>query len=254
MKSQNKWVIIGIVLVILAIISAFSRLYVDWLWFGSLDFGGVFKTTLLTKWALGLGVFCLAFIFLFANLMLSRRYLNRQLELTNEDGREIIFDEQPRWDNVLRSANTGWIFAVISFLLAMFIGILAADKWIIVQQFFNSVAFNLKDPIFSKDIAFYVFDLRFYQLLYGLLMPILIFTAISVALVYLLMGTFKLIEFDWKELNWPKAHVILILGLIFLCKSWGYKLASYSILYASNGVVTGAGYTDVHARLMALAY
>lgn len=251
MKSQNKWITIGIVLIILAIISALSRLYVDWLWFGSLDFSGVFKTTLLTKWALGIGVFLVAFIFLFFNLMLTRRYLNQRLGLANEDGREIIYDEQPNWEGVLRSANTGWIFAVLSVLVALALGFLAADKWIVVQQYFNSVAFNLKEPIFSRDVAFYIFDLQFYQVLYGLIMPILIFTAIAVGMVYLLMATFKLIEFDLKEINWPKAHLIVILSLIFLCKSWGYKLASYSVLYANNGVVYGAGYTDVHARLMA---
>lgn len=251
MKNQNKWIIIAVALVILAVISAVSRLYVDWLWFSSLDFDGVFKTTLFTKWGLGIGVFLIAFIFIFGNLWLTRRYLNQRLELTNEDGREIIFDEQPGWDTILRSANTGWIFAFMSFLMALGLGFMTAEKWIIVQQYFNRVAFNMKDPIFSRDIGFYIFDLQFFQMLYNILMPILVFTVIAVGFVYLMMAAFKLISFDLRELNWPKGHLVLILSLIFLCKSWGYKLAAYSILYSNNGVVYGAGYTDVHARLMA---
>ncbi|MGI6548789.1 MAG: UPF0182 family protein [Syntrophomonadales bacterium] len=252
MNSQKKWVIIIAAAIILAVISSISKLYVDWLWFGSLSFDGVFKTTLFTKWGLGILVFLIAFGFIFANLMLTRRYLNQRLEFTNEDGREIIYDdEQPAWDAMLRSANTGLIFAVMSFLMALFVGYMAAEKWIVVQQYFHRVAFNLNDPIFNRDIGFYVFDLQFYQILYNLFMPILIFSVFAVGVVYLLMATFRLIDFDLKELNWPKAHLIVILGLIFLCKSWGYKLASYGILYSSSGVLYGAGYTDVHARLMA---
>ena len=251
MNNQKKWIIIIAAAIILVVISAVSKLYADWLWFGSLNFGGVFKTTLLTRWGLGIAVFLIAFIFIFANLLLTRKYLNQRLELTNEDGREIIFDEQPTWETMLKSANTGWVFGVMSFVLALALGFLAAGKWIIVQQYFNRLAFNLKDPIFNRDIGFYVFDLQFYQVLYNLIMPILVFTAIAVGIVYLLMAAFKLIDFNLKELNWPKAHMILILSLIFLCKSWGYKLASYGILYSNNGVVYGAGYTDVHARLMA---
>ncbi len=251
MRNQNKWVVIGIILIVLIVISALSRLYVDWLWFISLDFAGVFKTTLFTRWAIGITVFLAAFTFIFANLTLTRRYLGRRLEMSNDDGREIIYNEQLGWDKILRSTNIGWVLGFLSVLLAMVLGFTAADKWIIVQQYFNSVPFNLKDPIFSRDIAFYVFNLQFYQLLYGLLMPILILTAILVGMVYLIMASFKFIEFDLKELNWPKAHLIVILSVIFLCKSWGYKLASYGILYSSNGVVFGAGYTDVHARLLA---
>lgn len=251
MKNQSKWVIIGAAVVILGLLSAVSKLYVDWLWFSSLDFGGVFKTTLFTKWGLGIGVFLVAFLIIFANLLLTRRYLNQRLELINDDGREIIHDEEQGWDHLLRSANTGWIFAVISFLLALGMGFIAADKWITVQQYFNRIAFNLKDPIFSRDIGFYIFDLQFYQVLYNLLMPILVFTAIAVGTVYLMMAAFKLISFNLRELNWPKGHLVLLLSLIFLLKAWGYKLASYSVLNANNGVVYGAGYTDVHARLMA---
>ena len=105
MNSQKKWVIIIAAAIILAVISSISKLYVDWLWFGSLSFDGVFKTTLFTKWGLGILVFLIAFGFIFANLMLTRRYLNQRLEFTNEDGREIIYDdEQPAWDAMLRSA------------------------------------------------------------------------------------------------------------------------------------------------------
>ena len=251
MNKSKKWVIIAAVLAVLILISALSKLYVDWLWFSSLVYAEVFKISLLNKWGLGIAVFLFAFLFIFVNLGLTRRYLNQQIKLTNDDGREIIYDEQPGWDAVLHSTNTNLVFALLGFFIALPLGMYGAEKWITVQQYLNRVAFNLKDPIFSRDIGFYVFDLQFYQVLYNILMPILIATVIAVGLVYFLMTSFKLIDFNLRELNWPKAHLIILLSLIFLCKSWGYRLAAYGILYSSNSVVYGAGYTDVHARLLA---
>jgi uncharacterized membrane protein (UPF0182 family) len=250
-NKSKKWVIIAAVLAVLILISALSKLYVDWLWFSSLDYAEVFKISLLNKWGLGIAVFLFAFLFIFVNLGLTRRYLNQQIKLTNDDGREIIYDEQPGWDAVLHSTNTNLVFALLGFFIALPLGMYGAEKWITVQQYLNRVAFNLKDPIFSRDIGFYVFDLQLYQVLYNILMPILIATVIAVGLVYFLMTSFKLIDFNLRELNWPKAHLIILLSLIFLCKSWGYRLAAYGILYSSNSVVYGAGYTDVHARLLA---
>ena len=158
MKSQNRWLIIGIVVVLLAIISAVSGLYIDWLWFDSLNFSQVFTTTLLTKWGLGIGVALIAFAFLFANLMLTRRYLDQKMGGLNDDGREIIFDEEPRIQALLQSANVSRVFAIISTFVAVFFGIVAADKWIIFQQFLNKMSFNINDPIFSRDVGVDIFD------------------------------------------------------------------------------------------------
>jgi len=250
-NKSKKWVIIGAALAVLLLFSAASRLYVDWLWFNSLGYAAVFKISLLNKWGLGIAVFLFAFVFLYVNLALTGRYLDQQIKPTNDDGREIIYDDRPGWDNVWRSTNTNLAYAFLAFLISLPLGMYGAEKWITVQQYINRVAFNLRDPIFNRDIGFYVFDLQLYQVVYNILMPVLIAAAIAVGLVYLLMASFKLISFNLRELNWPKAHLIVLLSLVFLCKSWGYKLASYGILYSSNGVVHGAGYTDVHARLLA---
>ena len=42
------------------------------------------------------------------------------------------------------------------------------------------------------------------------------------------------------------------IGLYFAIKAWSYALDRYLMLYDDNGVVVGAGYTDVHVELPAL--
>jgi uncharacterized membrane protein (UPF0182 family) len=49
-----------------------------------------------------------------------------------------------------------------------------------------------------------------------------------------------------------KAHLSVLLGLIFLVKAWGYYLGQFDLLNSLRGVVAGASYTDVNAQLPAL--
>lgn len=47
-------------------------------------------------------------------------------------------------------------------------------------------------------------------------------------------------------------HGSALLGLYFVVKAWSYGLDRYLLLYSDNGVVVGAGYTDLHVRLPVL--
>src|SRR5258707_4791960 len=44
-------------------------------------------------------------------------------------------------------------------------------------------------------------------------------------------------------------HGSVLLGLYFAVKAWSYTLDRFLLLYSDNGVVVGAGYTDLHVRL-----
>src|SRR5262249_14776501 len=48
------------------------------------------------------------------------------------------------------------------------------------------------------------------------------------------------------------AHGSVLLGLMFAVKAFSYWLDRFHLLYGDNGVVVGAGYTDVHLQLPVL--
>lgn len=248
--TRSKWTIIGVIAAVLIVLSAVAGLYIDWLWFSSLNFTSVFATTFLTRWAVGLAVFAAVFLVLFLNLLMTRRYVNDS-EPTTEDGREIMYEEPPPWERFIKSKFATWIFAVASFVVALLMATVAADNWMVIQQYIHAASFGIKDPIFGKDVSFYVFNLSFYKLVYSLLMPTLVITVLGVGIVYLMTAALDFFAVDWQEFNWPKRHLALLVTFIFALKAWGYSLASYSIMFSSSGAAFGAGYTDVHARLLA---
>jgi uncharacterized membrane protein (UPF0182 family) len=50
----------------------------------------------------------------------------------------------------------------------------------------------------------------------------------------------------------PKIHLSVLVALILLLKSYGYRLQAYGLLSSREGVVFGATYTDLYARLPVL--
>jgi len=253
-KSNGGFIKILAIIIILGAISSLIGYYVDWLWFKSVNFASVFTITLLNKVVLMVGAFLISFLFFWFNLILTKKNERPEEERPEqtENGRDIIYLNQDltNWARFLQGKNTKWAFLVISLFGAYIVSSTLGDQWIVVQQYLHRVTFGIADPIFGQDIGFYFFNLSFYHFVYGVLMLILILTVIMVGLVYLLNATADLFMQDWKELTFAKSHLAILLAAILAIKAWGYKLATFEILFSSNGAVYGATYTDIHARLL----
>ena len=158
MQKTSSTTKLVIFLVVLGLISYLASLYVDWLWFKSVNFPSVFSTILLNK--IGLYVFIfLATALLFAfNLRLTRRHMGPVEEpvYDDEEGRVIYLDdEKTPWKEFLRGKSSRWLYLGISLFAAYLVSSVAVDNWIVVQQYINRVPFGTTDPIFNKDLGFY---------------------------------------------------------------------------------------------------
>lgn len=118
-------------------------------------------------------------------------------------------------------------------------------------QFFNSVDFNLPEPVFGNDIAFYMFKLPVLQLLEFWLTGVSLSAFVAIGLVYLLSAN-SLSEGRFPGFSWAqKRHLYTLGGLLMLVVAIGYGLGCYELLYSPRGVTFGASYTDLMARLPA---
>lgn len=52
--------------------------------------------------------------------------------------------------------------------------------------------------------------------------------------------------------TYAKRHLSVLVGLIFVVKGIGYYLNTFNLLFEPSGAVFGAGYTDVHIRVIVL--
>ena len=137
--------------------------------------------------------------------------------------------------------------------MAILLGLLTAaieiSNWDVVLRFLHQVPYGESDPVFGKDIGFYLFSLPAYVALKNWLLLLLFFSAAIAGGVYWVQGD---IEFDTPPRGLSPAaltHASVLLGLYFVVKAWSYALDRFLLLYSDNGVVVGAGYTDLHVRL-----
>ena len=140
--------------------------------------------------------------------------------------------------------------------VALVIGLLIAmgetGKWDLILRFIHQVPYGQNDPLFDKDIGFYLFSLPVYVALKNWLLWILLLSTLMAGAMYFVHGEINLDRRPWRISSAAIAHGSALLGLYFAVKAWSYALDRYLLLYNDNGIVVGAGYTDVHVELPVL--
>jgi len=136
-------------------------------------------------------------------------------------------------------------------LMSLGFGLILAEQWPTVLLAINPAPFQQQDPIFGRDISFYLFRLPVWHLVEFWLIGTLFFTLASVCLVYLLghdnLNQGRFYGFSAGQ----QQHLYTLAGSLFMVTSLSHWLGRYEILYNQEGVVYGAGYTHVHVLLPA---
>jgi uncharacterized membrane protein (UPF0182 family) len=234
---------------LLAIPSA-TGFYTDWLWFQELGYQGVFLRTLKAQGLVFTATFLCAFLFLFFNLKVARKALARpQFVLgTTEDGRPIVVESQMLANLLLPGA------LIVSFGLAL----TASANWLEWLSALNAVPFGDQDVLFSRDVAFYVFQMPILDLVRQQALVVTVLALGASAFLYLLSGN-VVMEPRYGVAFWPRLnlastarrHLSLLLAVLLSLMAWGtwLELPRTLITGAVTNVVYGASYTDVYARV-----
>ena len=245
-------VFVGICLILLWLTSDFL---VDWLWFSAIGYPQVFWTTIGAKAVVLFAVWTGTAVVLWLNGWLAVRFARRQptqsvaafvWNLTGNvpppDLLALVRDRLP-WPRVI-AGGAG--------LLALLVAAAEVGNWGAILQFFYHVPYGADDPLFNKDISFYLFVLPAYILVKNWMLLTLVLSALFAAAIYWVHGE---IEYDIHHRSMSPtaiAHGSALLALLFVVKAWSYVLDRYLLLYGDNGVVVGASYTDVHVGLPGL--
>jgi len=141
-----------------------------------------------------------------------------------------------------------WAIAII---ISCGFGWLVCQRWNTILLYFYPTTFNQTEPLFGKDISFYVFYLPVAEILCFWFLGLCVYGIISVALTYLLsanslsQGIFP--GFAPKQ----KRHLFTLASGMMLVLGFSYWLGRYQLVYSPRGVSFGASFTDVHFQLPA---
>jgi uncharacterized membrane protein (UPF0182 family) len=224
----------------------------DLLWFRSLGLEDVF----LRRYTAAFWAF-VAFFLIFFALAVPNLYL----ALRPQVPRVVVDTERPRPSAVSQTLRLLWVITIPAF----FFGIAGADQWDQLLRWLNAVPFGVSDPLFGRDVGFYFFTLPVLEFARGWAIAAVLVIAGGVVFLYALRGVISVATSTFTRgdlgvagrtalaLARPaRAHLSALGGLFLLLVAFGYVLDQYNLLFRTEAVLTGAGFTSVNARIPAL--
>ena len=245
MRRIRLWITLGIALVVLFLLlpGAVSTL-TSWWWFREIGFQVVFLRRVTTQANLFLGVLAVTSGFVYLNLRVAQRGVVPHPLVVLGGPSALQFD-------VTRAARR--VTPSVALLIGLIAGVGAMPAWSLVLQALNRTPFGATDPVFSRDIGFYVFVLPALSAALALLLTLAAITCALVVLIYYLRGDLivrrRLVRIE-REAGIHLASLVAALFLLMAAQLW--LVDAPNLLYSTTGPLVGASYTDLHATLPAL--
>lgn len=214
---------------------------VDWLWFKEIGFEPVFVRSF--GWKVGLVVVrsVLAFAFIYGNIWIARPRTSRAMALVAASFRGAAADVDKFVPPFL---------LLVSALFALMIGTTASDSWLTYLMAYHGGQTGLTDPLFGRDIGFYLFRLPAIAQALGTMVALTMLSLAATVALYAAQAQLVLVPQRWSASSNARRHLGTLLALLFVLfavQLWIVDRAD--LLASSTGPLIGASYTDVHAGL-----
>src|SRR5438034_976443 len=237
-------VVLVVLFALLLLLFNLVPLAAEWLWFQALGYERVFTTRLVAEAVLGVGVGGLVFAFLYVNLRIAQRGLvPNPLVVQFSSGATAV--------DVTRLLRRLALPTALG--LALLFGLGAAGGWLGVLQFLHRTPFGVTDPVFGRDVGYYVFTVPVIAGAIGLVIAVTTLTLLATIMLY---GVRRdIVVFRRQVTVEPSArlHLAVLIALLFVLVALSvYFVRLPGLLYSTTGPLVGASFADLHAQLTGL--
>ena len=242
-----KRIVLGLVaglFVALILVPWLASFATDWLWFKEIGFQSVFATSLI--WRIGLFVIGggFAFGYIYGNVRFARG---------TGTGFPVLYVNRGDGVSVDVSRMLTRLFLPAALVLAFLTAVSASASWLVVLKGFNGVPIGTRDPLFGRDISFYLFRLPLISGVLGTLITLTFLSIVAVAVMYWMRNDITLPPRRASAKPPAARHLgVLAVVLFVLIAVRLWIVATASLLYSTTGPLLGASYTDVHVALPGL--
>jgi len=247
--------IIVIIVFIIIFLGNIVNLAINIQWFKEVGYLSVYFTKITSILKLMVPVFIVSYISIWTyyKMFKGNVLIGKKVEVVNKNKEKIKL-------SISILINT-----IISFIISFSF---ASKYWYTILQFASTTKFNTVDPLFKKDISFFIFKLPLIESLYKMLIVLLLGIMIVTIITYIILRAKDYIMYPSKRSNSSVIKKIknirnnksrltkftgrqlgVISSLTLLLVSLGYLIKSWDLVYSQRGIVYGASYTDVHVSL-----
>lgn len=250
MHRMKGWLVaLGATLVGLGIASLimaffFADFLVDLWWFDALGYGLYFWQRLLYRYVIFAGVTLLFFLVFFLNFWVASRYLGT----TTPPPSQQKLSSLQAYRDVYKMFRTGsmWVYTPLSLILTIPVALPLFHQWEAFLFYVFGSNTGVKDPVYGKDISYYLFSLPIYNLLFRRLLLAFILLFIGLSILYWLEKRLL----SQQEQNLPRGakwHLNILIFFIFVIGLWGFVLQLYMLLFstAHQPLFFGPGFVEM---------
>ncbi|MFP5261902.1 MAG: UPF0182 family protein [Blastocatellia bacterium] len=248
-RRRRVWLYVTIAMAVAALLfgSQLLRIYVDSLWYSSVGYSDVYWY----KFRLGGLLFAAFFVVTFLIFRGSFALLSRAFpELTERPVIRIAAVEDIKEVNFLPYLYRPGVW-VISTGAALLSAISMSQAWADFALYLNAQQAGAADPIFSRDVGFYLFKLPTIEMLTGWLQTISVFLFIVVAGAAGYIWYLERVRNDVTASTRRRATAAIsaAAALMALAFAAGTYVERFDLLQTRNRFFTGINYTDANVRL-----
>jgi uncharacterized membrane protein (UPF0182 family) len=215
-----------------------AHLETDWMWFHELGQERVFWTLVASRSVAG-GVIALATIaFLLVNLWV--------VERSAPDRRA---PGGPRAGRRTRTLLWALVGACIGAGVLIGRSVVLSD-WQRILLWLHRSDFGITDPLFHRDVGFFVFSLPLYRNVVHWLLLITAIALVCAAGAHAATGAIRVQPSPIAATRAARAHLLVLGALLLVLVAWQHRLSQFAAELPGHGrTLPGAGYTEVHVEL-----
>ena len=251
-NRNPRLVVTGIILlfVFFLLVPTIAMRLSDWLWYREIGFERVFLTKIAAQWLLGLVAGGLVFAFLYGNARLALQ--SPEIPRPPQGRRVGVIDLSPGAQAIVNrgmriGALLGTLFVSSLFALGL------ATQWRTALQFIYRTPFNVADPIFGRDVSYYVFTLPAIEVILGVALGCIVIGLFLIALPVYLTRNAVGVSGSRLNVSGPAQRHIAVLGalLLLVIALQIHFVRIPGLLFGDHLALSGANYVDLHVRLFA---
>ncbi|MCL4214124.1 MAG: UPF0182 family protein [Gemmatimonadales bacterium] len=248
-RPSRKPAFILLAIVIMLLLSrAVAVQLTDWLWFREVGFERVF----LLRFTAGGLLWVLAGVLGFAVIYGNARIAMRGIEEVTETVQVLAEGGIQMRERFLTKLASLLALPLAAFL-SLGLATSASSQWRTLIQYFYRTPFGDVDPVFGRDIAYYVFTLPTIQLFIDLASGALMISLLVMVLpIYLVRGDISIRHGALRTERNVELHASVLIALLLLIQAARLVFVmSPSLLFGTHGPLQGASLADLTIMLPA---
>lgn len=249
MNPWKRWLLIlgagilGLNLIMLASSLFGVNFLVNFWWFDSLGYGFYYLQRLFYRYIVLISVTVFFFLIFFLNFWIASRYLGTTAPPQSDDNAQKM-----AYKDLFQMFRTGSmrVYTPLSILLGVLVAWPLFNHWEKFLLYIFAPAMGVSDPVYGKDISYYLFSYPIYTLLQRRLLLAFALLLAGLALLYWLEK--RLLSQQEQTIpHGAKRHLSILILLVFFIEIWDYVLQAYGLLYNPNHQVLffGPGFVEM---------